>query len=75
MLVENIDFDNLNEEQKNAIREVIKAAISIDADLSFNMDNRGLNTRMRTSIESVRVRYLLDSLKALDEAYSKPTTP
>lgn len=66
-------LDNLTRSEKKALNELILAAESIDADLSFNADKRGLNEAM-VRIESHRVRFLLKSLenlKALTAAAEK----
>lgn len=51
-------------ERNQAVQELVQAAQSIEADLSFNADRRGLNDQF-CRIESVRVRGLLEALYRL----------
>lgn len=55
-------FRDLNRNQSKALEGLIRASESIDADLSFNADRRGLND-LYVRIEAHRVRHLLKCLE------------
>ncbi len=53
-----------------SLKELILSAQNIQADLSFNADNRGLESKepgAQCRIESVRIRGLLKSLEELEK--------